>query len=66
MRKQALLSGFLHSNIGKLWLKIVGIQIVPPFHTDKTMEKVHKISNKNQKHTISIIVRLNLSYGTNQ
>lgn len=52
-----LFIGFLDSDIGKLWLIIVRIQVVRSStgHTDENVEKVRNIINKDQRSTISEI-----------
>jgi hypothetical protein len=49
-KEQTLPIGFLCSSIRKLRLKVVGIGIFPlTGHTDKNLEKVHKLLKKDQK-----------------
>jgi hypothetical protein len=62
-----LFGRFLHSNVGKLQLKIVSAQVVPSQVTHNNVEKVCKIINEDCQSTIlEITGRLGLSYGTHE
>jgi hypothetical protein len=52
-REHRTRNGFLESNTGKLWSKIVSVQVIPPHVcTQENMEKIYIIINQYQQSTI--------------